>query len=234
MLTDCSWALVTAKTAHSPAYPTKTTRNGVTETIGDRLRKRRRTESSRPEGSPPSPQRAQLGQVGATIGFQEQIRPTYHAATKNAQGKVTEGIHDSAQGPRLDSPPGVDIPTVPQQLSAGDHPTEGPSAPDFNTVIADIINHGETVDNHYATRGFDDFSMLANGHFQHISASFTLKTQSLPVLENLVSFCRDWYVMGSDVPRLRRSWRSWRDQVITKSSQLPPNPIQTPDKLTRH
>lgn len=64
-------------------------------------------------------------------------------------------------------------------------PPQSPGRPDFNTVIADIINHGETVDNHYASREYDTMGMGNNGY---LGASFYLKTQSLPVLENLVGF----------------------------------------------
>lgn len=74
------------------------------------------------------------------------------------------------------------------QIALSPAPAQSLGGLDFNTVIADIINHGETVDNHYASRGYNTMGIINNGY---LGASFYLKTQSLPVLENLVGFQRE-------------------------------------------
>lgn len=57
---------------------------------------------------------------------------------------------------------------------------------DMNAVISQIVDHGETVDSQHALRGDTSPAAITAVPFPR-SASFQLKTQSLPVLDNLVS-----------------------------------------------
>ena len=59
--------------------------------------------------------------------------------------------------------------------------------PDLAAVITRIIDHGEHIDNHYAAQGYDDMGMVDTESFLPLGASLHLKTQSLPILDNLVS-----------------------------------------------
>lgn len=66
-----------------------------------------------------------------------------------------------------------------------DHGTE--SNPDLATVISSIIEHGETIDSHYAAHGLNELGIVDTESFKTLGASMHLKIQSLPILENLVS-----------------------------------------------
>ena len=152
------------------------------ETIGSRLRKRRRTDISPSGDLSLASKRVQTKKVSSTVDPDESPAP----ASTPIQSHQEIAPHSSVQG--FQSIPATDTEalSLPQQPPFGGPPADGPDAQDFNAVIADIINHGESVDNHYATRNHDP-SMVDSGSLQQISASFTLKTQSLSVLENLVS-----------------------------------------------
>lgn len=66
-------------------------------------------------------------------------------------------------------------------------PTGGqPGGAVHNSIIADIVDHGETVDRNYASQGYDAMGTVDTDSFHHLGASVHLKTQSLPVLDNLV------------------------------------------------
>jgi len=170
----------------SPSDVTKTNKNGSAETIGSRLRKRRRTNSSAPEDSPPPSKRVQVKKSATKKGTATRTIEPSNAATQDRQEMPAENVYDTAQSSHLPHKTDGEEEIVGQRPSS--RLAEGDGAHIFHAVIADIINHGETVDNHYATRSYGDISMMNNGNFQHISASFNLKAQSLPVLDNLVSF----------------------------------------------
>ena len=231
-LANCFSASVSGNTTTSPTHPTQILLNGARETIGGRLRKRRRTDSLRPEGSPPSPKRVQSKNVAATPIQQRQDPATSIPVEQGAQNTASETADASAKVDHSVLDAHGEGSNALQQPLTGDLSGGNQDAPDFNTVIADIINHGETVDSNYAARYYDEY-MADSGDFQHISASFTLKTQSLPVLENLVSFCVSLGVTKFDKPRLPKSSRLWPDRPIMKFFQLPQSLIQILAKLMR-
>jgi len=109
-----------------------------------------------------------------------------NAAAPNTMDPMDSSARDT------ESIKGKTLTTQPQP-TLGTPPAHGPGGPNFNTVIADIINHGETVDNHYASSGYNTIRMVNYGH---LGASFTLKTQSLSVLENLVGFQGEYRQCG--------------------------------------
>ncbi|KAK3172265.1 hypothetical protein OEA41_005585 [Lepraria neglecta] len=63
----------------------------------------------------------------------------------------------------------------------------GPYAADFNGIITDITNHEETVDSHYASQGYDAMGTVDTESFHQLGANLHLKTQSLPILDNLAT-----------------------------------------------
>ncbi len=66
--------------------------------------------------------------------------------------------------------------------------TETEANPDLATVISNIINHGETIDNHYAAHGLNELGIVDTESFLPLGASMHLKIQSLPILDNLVRY----------------------------------------------
>ena len=65
-------------------------------------------------------------------------------------------------------------------------PPQGEHPPDINTVIADIINHGETVESHCASHAA--MSTVDTESYSQLGASLHLRFQSLPILDNLVRY----------------------------------------------
>ena len=53
-------------------------------------------------------------------------------------------------------------------------------------IIEDIIDHGEHVD---SLRGYDEMGFVDTESLPTLGASLHLKTQSLPILDNLVRMC---------------------------------------------
>ena len=64
------------------------------------------------------------------------------------------------------------------------HSASTSNTPDLAAVIASIIDHGENVDSHF--RGYSVMGMVDTESFLPLGASLHLKTQSLPILDNLV------------------------------------------------
>ncbi len=64
---------------------------------------------------------------------------------------------------------------------------EEPHVQDRNGVVADSGDHGEIVDSRQDSQGYDVMGIVDTESFHHMRASFHLKTQSLPILDNLVS-----------------------------------------------
>ena len=187
----------------SPPHYLDTPKDEKTETIGSRLRrnKRRRTESSPVEDTPTVPKRAYARKVTTKdeqIDTSPQDAPTTSQprqqriargqtqtkgkAPEAAQSPIELGMQDSAEMAGQGSTPM-------HQAAYEEHSALHDSAgPDFNTIISDIVNHGETVDNHYVSQGYDAMGMVDTDSFQRLGASLHLKTQSLPILDNLVSY----------------------------------------------
>ena len=169
------------------------------ETIGSRLRKRRRTDSSPTEESSPAPKRTHARKATAAsskhgeapnppqTAFSTPIakpklpqeKPSlatgesHHRSQTDYTLKQAKPSENTQQDPSSSVPPPI----------AG-----GPHAADFNGIITDIVNHEETVDSHYASQGYDAKGTVDTESFHQLGASLHLKTQSLPILDNLVSF----------------------------------------------
>ena len=215
----------------SPLQVASNTKKTATETIGSRLRKRRRTDLSPSEDPPPASKRVQSSKK-APVSEIDRQGPV-------ARGSVFQGTQEMATEADYDPP------QISNQVSAvdGQHPSFGRllpdnhGAPDFNAVIADIINHGETVDNQYAVRHYEDVPMPQAGNFPLSSASFKLKTQSLPVLENLVSLRRSpsykALCIMMDIYRLLKFWKSWQSRRITRLLPSLPSLLRNRDKHMR-
>lgn len=177
----------------SASGETTTPRNGM-ETIGSRLRKRRRDDSPTAAETTPVSKRAYSKKGDSMSGKSGQAKFSNQdplaSLDTGAQDTPNEHLEDDAISAREVQPVSKangEASIHQQQSIFRGNPPQGRGAPDFNTVIADIINHGETVDNHYASRNYDAMGLVDSGNFHHLGASFTLKTQSLPVLDNLVS-----------------------------------------------
>ena len=170
------------------------------ETIGSRLRKRRRTSPMPNEDSgdsPPPPKRAQSTRGASTRGKRGQaatsqpstslieIRPPVHAAPPEIE--PSPPIASPVPAPSIQQPP-QEMPTSDDQLPIQEPPAQGAADPtDINSVIAEIINHGETVESHCASQGYAAMGIVDTESYSQLGASLHLKLQSLPILDNLVS-----------------------------------------------
>lgn len=171
------------------------------ETIGSRLRKRRRTESSPAVQSRPSPRRSVLKK--SALPHVKQLSPKMPRDDPASQVDIPSTSPDtSAQyHPVAQEPVQASLPqTVSQDLQNGqlinDSMASGlapqPSAvlppgspsqsPNLATIIANIIEHGEAIERRYLEMGQVDTE-----GFTFLNASHHLKLQSLPILDNLVS-----------------------------------------------
>ncbi len=124
----------------------------------------------------------QSKKAGSGIRQLSEANHLAHNSMNAAAPNIPDQAMDSVDTNVTESVEGTSLGTQPQ-ATPGHLPTQTAGDADFNTVIADIINHGETVDNHYASRGYNTIGLVHNGY---LGASFNLKIQSLPVLENLV------------------------------------------------
>ena len=149
------------------------------------------------EDSPPPPKRAQPVRGASTRGKRGQ------AATSQPSSSLAETRPTVlAAPPELNSPPPITSPAPvpgiqhpPQELSTsndqiliGEPSTQGAAPTDINTVIAEIIDHGETVESHCASQGYAAMGMVDTESYSQLGASLHLKLQSLPILDNLVSW----------------------------------------------
>lgn len=173
------------------------------ETIGSRLRKRRRTSpmpNEESEDSPPPPKRAQPTRGTSTRGKRGQAATAQQSASASSGAEPQTSVHTAPSEPK-DSPPlaspasAPSIQQPPQESPAsnhpiltGQHPPQGAHPLDINTVIADIINHGETVESHCASQGYAAMGMVDTESYSQLGASLHLKLQSLPILDNLVNY----------------------------------------------
>lgn len=175
------------------------------ETIGSRLRKRRRTSpmhNEDSEDSPPPPKRTQPNRGASTRGKRGQNALPQQSVDASSRAELQSPVHAVLSAPRstppMSSPPpasGIQQPpqdasTSSHHLGAGQRPPQGAHPPDIDAVISDIINHGETIESHYASQGYAAMGMVDTESYSQLGASLHLKLQSLPILDNLVS-CHD-------------------------------------------
>ena len=189
--------------------------NGENGTIGSRLRKRRRTGSSPTETTPSAPKPTSLRKTTSPNTKRRSndvaLQKTTHdnpqdAAIQNTPKRSPQHVSLFPTQNTTSNTPPRDLVILETQADADTEqshmlhgtPTEPPSkpqerpsyasvGPDLEAVINKIIDHGETVDHHYATQGYDDMGMVDTESFVSLGASLHLKTQSLPILDNLVS-----------------------------------------------
>ena len=146
------------------------------------------------EDSPPPPKRASTRGKRGQASLSQQSVPESSLAESQPTVQATSPV--SLVSPPIAPPaPAYSIQQVPQeapsanhQLLSGQHPPQGTHPPDINTVIAEIINHGETVES--ASQGYAAMGMVDTESYSQLGASLHLKLQSLPILDNLVG-CYD-------------------------------------------
>lgn len=169
--------------------------DGEAGTIGSRLRKRRRTGTPPADGIPTASKRPNLRQTlspdNKRIHAEAPLRETPLASKP-----LTNGKHKlSPEAARTVATPEPAPPFQPQQQEQEPQPSQHQSqysppaasaAPDLAAVIANIIDHGETVERHYANQAYDEMGMVDTESWLSIGASLHLKVQSLPILDNLV------------------------------------------------
>lgn len=190
--------------------PTYNHLDDESDTIGSRLRKRRRTgslltngatpvskrpvpkkvtspnsrraktaitvtEATKEYDSTPTPEFQPHVKADSPHGESTQILDTSSAGISNASGTAVNGAVQASS----DANEGV---SSPDTVSQSHEPLPISSvAPDLAAVIASIIEHGEAVERRYGEMGQVDTES-----FGFLGASHHLKTQSLPILDNLV------------------------------------------------
>ncbi|KAK4691942.1 protein TBF1, partial [Lecanoromycetidae sp. Uapishka_2] len=155
------------------------------ETIGSRLRKRRRTDSLPTEDSPPAPKRAsprkstavgkrtQANRSSSNAGSLQE--PTSFSINRRRDEHIedeTRQLKDDEQEHNSNHPPGD------QERAA-----EGLGAVDFGGVV----DRGETEDLRHASRGNEVVDMVDTEAFSQMGAGLHLRIQSLPILDNLAT-----------------------------------------------
>lgn len=152
------------------------------------------------EDTPPPPKRTQPNR-GASIRVKRgQAAVPQQSVDASSRAELQPPVHSASSAPRstppVSSPAPVsgiqqlprDAPTSSHHLGSGPHPLpQGAPPPDINTVISDIINHGETVEGHYASQGYTAMGMVDTESYSQLGASLHLKLQSLPILDNLAT-----------------------------------------------
>ena len=144
------------------------------------------------EDSPPPPKRASTrGKRGQTALSQQSVpEPSLAGSQPTVQAAPLVPLVSPPIAPPA---PAYSIQQVPQeapssdhQLLSGEHPPQGTHPPDLNSVFAEIINHGETVET--ASQGYAAMGMVDTESYSQLGASLHLKLQSLPILDNLVGY----------------------------------------------
>ena len=185
------------------------------ETIGSRLRKRRRTGSSPSEvttqtsratsakkiASPSNkrtPNEATLPDISQNthqIALEQSIpkkspQPATSFPNRNGANQTL------SENPVIPDPHAVEDTeqshvsqeTPPEPLAKPQQrPSNAAVTPEMQAVIKRIVHHSEHVDNHYAAQGYNEMGIVDTESFLPLGASLHLKTQSLPILDNLVS-----------------------------------------------
>ena len=144
------------------------------------------------EDSPPPPKRASTRGKRGQAALSQQSVPESSLAGPQPTVQAASPV-PLASPPVAPPAPGYSIEQVPQeapsadhQLVSGQHPPQGTQSPDINTVFAEIINHGETVET--ASQGYAAMGMVDTESYSQLGASLHLKLQSLPILDNLVGY----------------------------------------------
>ncbi|KAL8827389.1 MAG: hypothetical protein Q9191_003214 [Dirinaria sp. TL-2023a] len=168
------------------------------ETTGTQPRKKRRTEvTPATEAQLASPRRTTRRKASPL-----QTQPSTASAFTSADSLDYVAIsHDAPVDPqlktgegRLPAVGGLSIQKVTESArhngSVRSSTAQGQAMlteanPDLATVISNIIEHGETIDSHYAAHGLNELGIVDTESFRPLGASMHLKTQSLPILENL-------------------------------------------------
>lgn len=152
-------------------------------TIGSRLRKRRRSASPPRDESPVVAKR------------QSARQETSPDVTRNKLESTPRGINKRPRTTAQDTP--LDIPSATGTLATTaieitPRISQAPVVPrspteDFQAVFANIISHGETLESLRASQGYDEMGTVDTASFLPQQANLHLKTQSLPILDNLAS-----------------------------------------------
>ena len=168
------------------------------ESIGTRLRKRRRTDSSPTDDSPPAPKRSQSKKATASSDKHQQAASPPQATSSSSKTKPK--LPQQANPPFAIEPDQDDLlaiqleqaiasesalpeaATITQPQSAG-----APQVPAHNGDTAGKSNREETIESHQDSHTYDVMGIVDTESFHHMGASSHLKTQSLPILDNLVS-----------------------------------------------
>lgn len=180
------------------------------ETIGSRLRKRRRTGSSPKEKAPSTPKRAnqkkpvllesKRSQTNLAPKGNQPVTPSYslYSTPYSSIGPfpVHQGEHATnghQEAPAVPEPEvnGVmkgpfEVPEDATSLNASSqtqqHMPLATVSPDLAALIRNIVERGEAIDKRYGEMGYVDTES-----FVPLGASLHLKVQCLPILDNLVS-----------------------------------------------
>ena len=162
-----------------------------TESIGSRLRKRRRTDSSPTDDSSPAPKRTQSKNATASSGKHQQAASPPQAASSTS--KKPE-LSQQANPPFAGRPDRGDFLAMQLEQANSSETTRPeaatnmqPQSGEESDVTAGKSNHGETVDSRQDSQVYDVTDIVDTESFHQLGASFHLKTQSLPILDNLVS-----------------------------------------------
>lgn len=150
------------------------------------------------EDSPPPPKRTQPSRGASTRGKHWQAATSQQSMPASSRAESQPPAQAAAPAPNVSPTIASPAPAASTQLptqegpnsnhypSSGQRLPQGASPPDINTVIADIINHGETVESHCASQGYAAMGMVDTESYSQLGASLHLRLQSLPILDNLV------------------------------------------------
>lgn len=151
------------------------------------------------EDSPPPPKRAQPNRGASTRGKRGQAAISQQSMPASSRAEPQSPVQAATPVPKTPPPvappaPAASIQQPPQEgPTFNHHPPSGQRLPqdahppDINTVIADIINHGETVESHCASQGYAAMGMVDTESYSQLGASLHLRLQSLPILDNLAT-----------------------------------------------
>lgn len=184
------------------------------ETIGSRLRKRRRTEQPPSTGLVRSSKRSTPKTIGLPTSKQTQtsvdskesaysisshspyITPYSSSDTLPAHSvepTQSSNHHFAAvDDPRINGVTGAvsevaEDPALPETISQSQLPMSITAvSPDLAALIREIVEHGEAIDRSYGEMGHVDTES-----FVLLGASLHLKTQCLPILDNLVNILQN-------------------------------------------
>ncbi|KAI9728572.1 MAG: TTAGGG repeat binding factor [Cirrosporium novae-zelandiae] len=175
------------------------------DTIGSRLRKRRRTGSSTSEinasgnkrpnlchASPAeakkadSPERKRKLDNPKGNGEPSGSNGTVNGHSKASPQPTPRAPFQPSGQPQIEQIISLDTNVVNDNAIANSVETPPLSKPDYSAIIAEIVEHGVNVDRRYAQEYKDgDEEAVDTDSWQPGDASIHLKVQSLPILDNL-------------------------------------------------